>query len=59
MRTTAMFRSKHLSIIAITECPGMRMSGFLFAFLRSSGWGKKRFYTFYNFYNAIYQHIKP
>jgi hypothetical protein len=37
----------------------MRMSGFLFAFLRSSEWGKKRFYTFYNFYNAIYQHIKP
>ena len=36
----------------------MRMSGFLFAFLRSSRWGKKRFYTFYNFYNAIYQHIK-
>ena len=37
----------------------MRMSGFLFAFLRSYGLGKKRFYTFYNFYNAIYQHIKP
>lgn len=36
----------------------MRMSGFLFAFLRSYGWGKKRFYTFYTFYNAIYQHIK-